>query len=698
MAERKATAEESVPYISGSESPLRQVVKVAIEKLEKEVRCAKCTNTYENPKFLQCFHVFCEKCLKPEGQVVNCPDPKCGRSTSLPESGIAGLQPALHILHLFDIQETLMAKCKKCKKRRDASCYCHTCGFMCDKCNETHSEWVEFSTHHVIGLNQLTSNVTSLTPVMNLPPVQSVQEKLAPVSKAVEGVNAQQRQIGEQYMAIKAEIHQAIGQVKQALENRERCLIAELDELKQQKLEALATKEEKMGEVSQKQSGCQDYLQETGSEGEVVGNLVNQSDVLTQGKVTSFNPAHMEEKADLKFIHSQTELTQAVQQFGKVYDSFQVCHEKCRTEGSGLQVAKVGEAITTRVYVVDQEGRECQRPVEVNCELVSNDGSSRVRGKVERVRDDQYQISYLPECRGRHQLHIRVEDAHISGSPFTTAVFQERQFQAIELGNINARGIAMNQKRQIVVSESGSHAISIYTDCRNKVRKFGKKGSAPGELDSPKGVAITATDDILVCDYSNNRIQLFSAAGTFVKSIGSEGNGPLQFNKPLGIAVHPHSGKVYVTEEDNHRVQILTAELTFSSCYGSKGTANGQFICPCDVAFDSTGHVYIADRDNLRIQVFNESGGFVRKLGWKGVPSGELSSPCGIAIDSSDLVYVSEQDRTFISIFTRNGQFLKSLAISNVNNVTGLFGITVDKDGLVCGIHYYSTSPRIYFL
>ena len=697
MAERKATAEESVPYISGSESPLRQVVKVAIEKLEKEVRCAKCTNTYENPKFLQCFHVFCEKCLKPEGQVVNCPDPKCGRSTSLPESGIAGLQPALHILHLFDIQETLMAKCKKCKKRRDASCYCHTCGFMCDRCNETHSEWVEFSTHDVIGLNQLTSNVASLTPVMNLPPVQSVQEKLAPVSKAVEGVNAQQRQIGEQYMAIKAEIHQAIGQVKQALENRERCLIAELDELKQQKLEALATKEEKMGEVSQKQSGCQDYLQETGSEGKVAENLVNQSDVLTQGKVTSFNPAHMEEKADLKFVHSQIELTQACQQFGKVYDSFQVCHEKCCAEGSGLQVAKVGEANTTTVYVVDQEGREYQRPVEVSCELVSSDGSSQVAGEVERVRDDQYQISYRPERRGQHQLHIRVEDAHISGSPFTTAVFKESR--VVQLGrDSGAWGVGMNQKRQIVVSESGSHAISIYTDKGNHVRTFGKKGSAPGELDSPKGVAITATDDILVCDYSNNRIQLFSVGGAIVKSIGSKGNGLLQFNKPVGIAVHPRSGKVYVTEEDNHRVQILTAELTFSTCFGSKGTGNGQFMCPCDVAFDSTGHVYIADRDNLRIQVFNESGGFVRKFGWKGETEGEVSSPCGIAIDSSDLVYVSEQDRRCISIFTRNGLFLKSLLISG----TGLFGISVDKDGLVCGIHcgydWNRISPRIFFL
>ena len=677
MAERN---EESVPYISGSESPLRQVVKVAIEKLEKEVRCAKCTNTYENPKFLQCFHVFCEKCLKPEGQVVNCPDPKCGRSTSLPESGIAGLQPALHILHLFDIQETLMAKCKKCKKRRDASCYCHTCGFMCDKCNETHSEWVEFSTHDVIGLNQLTSNVSSLTPVMNLPPVQSVQVKLAPVSKAVEGVNAQQRQIGEQYMAIRAEIHQAIGQVKQALEDRERCLIAELDELKQQKLEALATKEEEMGEVSQKQSGCQDYLQATGSKGKVVGNLVNRKDILTHGKVTSFNPAHMEEKVDLKFVHSQIELTQAVQQFGKVYDSFQVCHEKCRTEGSGLRVAKVGEAITTRVYVVDQEGTKCQRPVEVNCELVSSDGSSRVRGKVKNVRKKQ--ISYRPEHRGRHQLHIRVEDTHISGSPFTTAVFQESD--VVQLGrNSGAWGVGMNQRKQIIVSESSSNHISIYTDKGKKVRTFGKKGSAPGELDSPKGVAITATDDILVCDYSNNRIQLFSAGGAIVKSIGSEGNGPLQFNKPLGIAIHPHSGKVYVTEEDNHRVQILTAELTFSSCFGSRGTGNGQFMCPCDVAFDSTGHVYVADRDNLRIQVFSESGGFVRKLGWKGETKEGLSSLCGIAIDSSDLVYVSEQDRNFISIFTRNGQFLKSLVISG----NGLFGISVDKDDLVCGIH-----------
>ena len=744
-SERKPTAEESIP----------DTVE-ALGKLEEQLTCSHCHKLYENPKLLRCFHVFCANCLKPEGKTVNCPDPKCGRTTSLPSDGIAGLQSAFHVDHLFGIQDTLKKasnpaenQCAECDKRT-VSCYCRACGFICDWCKHVHEQMKRFSTHEVVSLDQLKEDATRSIPSSmkqlqcslhsgkelelycesckvlachecavqthrnhqhNLSLVrdafpkhkdvivaslQPVEQQLASVNKALEGLDVQCSLLNEQNKAIKVEIHQSIELLQLSLDQREKFLFQQLEEATQHKMKSLAAQRDQLELVATRLKSCQQFVQEslkTGSQGEILmmKSVVDSIKKIT-AEIESVVDVHV--PADLKFSHSEDELTQTFQKFGKVFFSSQAFPEKCCAEGSGLQVAKVRETATATVYVVDQEGTECQRPVEVSCELVSSDGSSRVRGKVKNVKSDQYLISYQPERRGRHQLHIRVEDTHISGSPFTTAVFQEST--VVQLGSVDARGVGMNQRRQIIVSASGSHAISIYTDKGKEVRKFGKKGSAPGELDNPKGVAITATDDILVCDYSNNRIQLFSAAGTFVKSIGSEGNGPLQFNKPVGIAVHPHSGKVYVTEEDNHRVQILTAELTFSTCFGSKGTSNGQFICPLDVAFDSTGHVYVADRDNLRIQVFSESGGFVRKLGWKGETEGELSSPCGIAIDSSDLVYVSEQDRNCISIFTRNGKFLKSLAI----NGNGLFGISVDKDGLVCGVHYYGygTSSHVFYL
>ena len=77
----------------------------------------------------------------PQGQVVECPN--CRHPTSLTQEGVPGLQGAFLIHHLFDIQDILKKvntqannKCVKCEKR-DSTCYCRSCGFLCDSCQET---------------------------------------------------------------------------------------------------------------------------------------------------------------------------------------------------------------------------------------------------------------------------------------------------------------------------------------------------------------------------------------------------------------------------------------------------------------------------------------------------------------------------------------------------------------------------------
>ena len=45
------------------------------------------------------------------------------------------------------------------------------------------------------------------------------------------------------------------------------------------------------------------------------------------------------------------------------------CSKKCFVEGPGLHVAIVEQAATATVYVVDENGREYQRPVEVSCKM-----------------------------------------------------------------------------------------------------------------------------------------------------------------------------------------------------------------------------------------------------------------------------------------------------------------------------------------
>ena len=697
--------------------------KQALEKLNEQLTCPICLDHYTDPKLLQCFHVFCEKCLKPvahqtpQGQVVECPN--CRQPTSLPQNGVSGLQGAFLIHHLFDIQDILKkmstpadTKCVKCKKR-EPTCYCRTCGFLCDSCKKPHMEWEEFSSHEIVNLDKLTEDVTNLVPPVQkvlqcskhpakeldlycetckevicqycilrvhrdhqydlatdvfpqqknvlIASVEPAEQQLASVNKALEGLDTLCGKITSQRQNLEMKINTNFHLIHKALEARQEELIAHLDQMTQQKLKNVAAQRDQLELVATRLKSCCGFLQEslkTGSQVEILAmtaSFVQQ----VQDVTSAFEPKCLvpEEQADLEFSSEQTEMTRICQQFGQV-SAHPVLHAQCHAEGTGLHVAMVGEATTATVYVVDQKGRECQRPVEVTCELVSSDGCSQVRGEVKKVKGSQYEISYHPQHRGYHYLHIQVEDKYISGSPFPVSVLTTKPTKIIT--DLNGPcGLALNSHGQLVVVECDGHCISIFSGNGENRRSFGTYGFGPDQLNDPYGVVFSATGDILVCEQYNHRMQVFSPDGKSMKCVGAEGNGPLQFNHPGTIAIHPHSNKIYVVDGGNHRVQILNADLAFYSTFGSGGSGNGQFQKPHYISFDSTGNVYVTDCDNHRVQVFTVEGKYIRQFGKKGNEEGEFDVPLGIAIDSNDVIYISEFNNHRISLFTRDGHFLR---------------------------------------
>ena len=77
-----------------------------VQKLEDQLNCSICLDTYTNPKLLQCFHVYCKECLvrlvarDQQGQLsLTCPG--CRQATPIPDTGVSGLQSAFHINHLL---------------------------------------------------------------------------------------------------------------------------------------------------------------------------------------------------------------------------------------------------------------------------------------------------------------------------------------------------------------------------------------------------------------------------------------------------------------------------------------------------------------------------------------------------------------------------------------------------------------------
>ena len=695
--------------------------KKALDKLNDQLTCPICLDQYKVPKLLQCFHVFCEKCLEPVarqtpqgGQVVECPN--CRHITALPQEGVSGLRGAFLIHHLFDIQDILKkvgtpsgTKCVKCEKR-DPTCFCRSCGFLCDTCKKPHCEWKEFSSHELVSLDQLTEDVTNLVPplqkILNcskhptkeldlycetckevicrdcivrlhrdhqydlvsdvfqqqkevlVSSVEPAEQQLASVGKALEDLKSLSGKITGQQQSLETQIRAEIRLSHQALEAREEVLITQLDQMTREKLKNVAAQQEQLELVATRLQSCCGFFRETLRTGSQIEVLAMAKPFVQQVRdvMSSLTPESLvpQEKADLDFASSQRELGQICKQFGEVYNPT-ICPPKCIAEGVGLRFAVMGKLAVATLKTVDQKGREYRHPVEVSLAVVSSDGSTG-EGESKRMGGSRYVIGYLPWHGGLNYLHIRVEGEHISGSPFPVSVITDTP--TIIAGVTQPWGSALDKDGQLVVSEFGKHCLSVFSSDGQQKKSFGTFGSGHGQLNHPCGVAFSAAGDILVADQFNHRIQVFSPEGKSVKCVDTKGNGRLQFNCPVGITVHPGSKKLYVADSDNNRVHVRNADLTFCSTFGSEGVGIGQFNNPLGVGFDAAGNLYVTDSDNHRVQVFTENGEYIRQFGKKGTGAGELCMPRGVAIDSNNIVYIGDLGNHRISIFSGEGEFL----------------------------------------
>ena len=606
-----------------------------------------------------------------------------------------------------------------------------------------HSEWEEMSKHEVISMEKIQSNIKLLVPPKKVTlycslhegmklelycetcgeliclhctvnkhcrpehkydlvgdtferhkaeitlSLEPVKEQLDVVRMVLEQYSLRSKELDELEIAMEANIGQEIQKVKEMLEVRKAELVGEMKQLIQIKRKNLTLQKEEVATVPTQLVSCLSFVREslrTGSQGEVM-KMKKAVVMQIQEMTDNFKPdmLHPCELADVKFA-PLPDLTLPCQQFGDVYVP-KVCPEKCYVTGKGMEVAEVGERATAVLHVVDPKGEACTVPVEaIFSELELKSTSKKIECLMNKTNINRYEISYQATNRGRYQLHVKVEGEHIKGSPFCIIAIKKLGTPIKIISGVKGpRGLAINQREEIVVGEAGADCVSIFSSTGEILHLFGSEGSKQGQFDRIRGVAVDDDGNNYVADGYNHRIQKFTPDGNFITAIGREGSGKLQFSFPLGVAIHPLNKKLYIADHNNNRIQILNPDLTFSSSFGSYGGGNGQFDHPSDVAFDGTGNVYVADHYNNHIQVFTAEGEFIRKFGQHSSSSKELLFPTGISVDDNNVVYVTEKKNNRISVFTCEGIFLTSFGKNG--NGPGEFsfpcGIAVDKNGVI---------------
>ena len=645
-------------------------------KLEDQLTCSICQETFTDPRLLQCNHVYCRDCLAGlagrNSKNLTCPN--CRKVTTLP-AGVEGLQTAFDTNNLLEI----LSEHKKMKldvlycpqhEDRELELYCKECkDRICLQCTLKQHKGHDYD---------LISEI-----------LQPVEEQLTLAKNTLETLSVLSKEVTDQQVNIRSQINESSRQLHEIIDLRKAKLISKLNCITQEKLGELKSQREQV-EITQAQ--VKSFLDNVKRDNVKSGNEGVQKNLLDQVKdftAVVFEP-ELNSKANMTFSSSHAAV-EACHAHGLV--SAPEIPELA--QGHALSavpdVTTVGEKYTTLIQVNTHEGKPLKKLVySLECELVSELTGTKARGSVERKEQGQYEVSYKPTIKGRHKLHIKVMGEHIKGSPFSVAVKSpvEKLGSAIKSLNettCSPMGIVISQSGEVVVTEpNGDSCVTLYSPRGERLQSFGTVGSDQGQFNGPTGVALDGEGNILVTDYDNHRIQKFSADGQFLTAVGTEGSGPLQFYHVRVIAFNPSNNQVYVSDENN-RIQILNSDLTFSSTFGKYGKGDGEFERPTGIACDSTGNVYVADSVGDRIQVFTSTGKFLRMFGSCGEGRGELSCPNYITFDDEDNLYVSEYSNHRISVFNSEGQFV--LSFGSKGKEPGEFedpcGIAVDSNGVV---------------
>jgi hypothetical protein len=135
-------------------------------------------------------------------------------------------------------------------------------------------------------------------------------------------------------------------------------------------------------------------------------------------------------------------------------------------------------------------------------------------------------------------------------------------------------GVDRGGKGQQVLKFSPNGALLM------RLGKAGVAGSGPDEFNAPSAVVTAPNGDILVANGhgrdTNARIVKFSKDGKFIKTWGKKGSAPGELDIPHAIAMDSQ-GRLFVGDRQNNRIQIFDQDGKFMD-HGRNSAAQAESI------------------------------------------------------------------------------------------------------------------------
>ena len=343
--------------------------------------------------------------------------------------------------------------------------------------------------------------------------------------------------------------------------------------------------------------------------------------------------------------------------------------------------------VETALFVNPKLARERQAHISLDVDIkpTNNIASFLVSEK----EGGTFQVRFTPKVPGSYSIQLAVNIGTLSLKTFTRNVqVRERRLEVVgELdlkGELLAhpRGIAVNSKGLIAVTDCDGDCIWIFDKEGNylrkigdnlelftipsgitfindseilvadelncsikqfnvhtgkKVKSFGKRGEKVGEFQNPMGVCMDSQGRVIICDFHNNRIQVFTKEYEPLFRFGAEGDGLRSLDGPSACVFSQNT--FIVTEPRNHCLKIFDGTGNFLDKIGDKGEGDGQLNWPRDLCIEKSGNhnnILVCDGENKRIVQFTVEGSYTGKTVTK------LQSPTGIATTPDGKILVSD--------------------------------------------------------
>ena len=312
-----------------------------VERVEEQLNCSICLDTYTDPKILQCFHIFCRQCLVPlgvrdqQGQLsLTCPT--CRQVTPIPARGVAGLQSAFHINNLLEILEDSANKLENAPatperatptdlnpvnkashcfvhEDKELELYCETCGeLICYKCVTKSGK------HHIHDYEELNVAFEKYKEEI-ASSLEPMEKQVTTIKKALALIKQCHGEISDQQAAIKDNIHVTFRRLREVLTVRETELIDQLHKTTQGKLKGLAARSDQIETTLAQLDSCLHFMRESikaGNESDVLmmkTNTVHQVNELT----TPFQQDTLKPNTEADMVFSAlADLTTMCQSYG----------------------------------------------------------------------------------------------------------------------------------------------------------------------------------------------------------------------------------------------------------------------------------------------------------------------------------------------------------------------------------------------